>query len=234
MKRFRNEWKYVIPAAMALELREKLAAVMDPDIHARSDGYYRVHSLYFDNIDNTCARENIAGERLRFKYRIRFYDTYDGTLFLERKEKFNSLCYKDSCIISEDEMLALMGRGYGSLMWVDDRKLLARFATDIAREGFTPRSIVDYERSALTEPIHNVRITFDRNVFVSADTAGFTTGDYTCLPAVDSSREILEVKFDDCLPGYITRLLRTGHMDQQAYSKYYNSRVLTAGYYGRK
>ena len=230
MKRYRNEWKYVIPAAMALELREELAAMMDSDPHAGADGYYRVHSLYFDNIDNTCARENIAGERLRFKYRIRFYDIYDGTLFLERKEKFNSLCHKDSCIISEDELSALIDGGYGALMWNKDRSLLSRFATDIAREHFTPKSVVDYERCALTEPVTNVRITFDRNVFVSAQTTGFITGDYDCIPAIDESREILEVKFDDVLPGYLTRVLRTGRMDQQAYSKYYNSRILTGDY----
>lgn len=230
MKRYRNEWKYYIPSAMAAELREKLSAVMDPDPHADADGFYRVHSLYFDNVDNTCARENIAGERLRFKYRIRYYDTYEGRLFLERKEKFNSLCHKDSCIISEDEYMSLTKGRADRLLWEQDRKLLARFAVDMIREYFVPRSTVDYERTALTEPVSNVRITFDRNVCVSSDTDRFLMCDQVSIPVTDEKHMILEVKFDDVLPGHIARLLRAGHMEQQAYSKYYNSRVMTADY----
>lgn len=229
-KTYRNEWKYCISSVTAGELYDRLLGVLETDPHADTDGSYEVHSLYFDNINNTCARENIAGERRRFKYRIRYYGDGSDLLFLERKEKLNSLCHKEFCVISSDEYRQLTEYAYEELLWEPDRKVLKRLALDMATGYYTPKSIVSYERHALIEPMTNVRITFDRNIVVSDETDSFLTGEYSGTPVLDGDRVILEVKYDDVLPSYIRRAVQASSMPQQAFSKYYHSRVRFSEY----
>lgn len=227
-KRYRSEWKYCIPEGQAEILKERLSGLMERDAHAGPDGGYRIQSLYFDDLYNTCARENIAGERERFKYRIRYYGACrkpEDPLFLERKEKRNAYCHKDSCRLTDAEYRALFSDDCGECLWTADKPLLRRFAADILRAGFMPKSVVEYERTAFIEPISNVRITFDRNLFASDAFDSFLSGDYERIPILKSSEQILEVKFDDVLPSYIRNALQAESMVQQAFSKYYMSRI---------
>jgi hypothetical protein len=41
--------------------------------------------------------------------------------------------------------------------------------------------------------------------------------------------QILEVKYDDFIPDFITRLLETGSLQQTAFSKYYWGRLAVRG-----
>ena len=96
MGRYRSEWKYSISISHASKIRERLEAVLERDVHAKENGKYEIHSMYFDDFQNTCARENVAGDGIRYKYRIRYYDNDSENLFLEKKSKNNSYCYKQS------------------------------------------------------------------------------------------------------------------------------------------
>ncbi len=230
LKAYRNEWKYCISTAEAEELYIRLYDLMERDPHADAGGVYDVHSLYFDSLNNICAKENIAGERRRFKYRIRFYGDESDPLFLERKSKINSLCHKEFCSISVPEYDRLVVGDYDDFLWERDRKVLERFALDMAMGAYGPKSVVSYERQALIESVTNVRITFDRNIVVSDDVDRFLTGDYSGVPVLDSNLVILEVKYDDILPSYIRRAIQASAMVQQAFSKYYHSRVRFSEY----
>lgn len=230
LKTYRNEWKYCIPSADAEKLYIRLHDLMERDPHADAEGVYDVHSLYFDSVNNICARENISGERRRFKYRIRFYGNEADPLFLERKSKINSLCHKESCSISASEYDRLVAGDHDDLLWEKDRKVLTRFALDMAMGAYSPRSVVSYERQALVESVTNVRITFDRNIVVSEDVDHFLTGEYSGVPVLGGDQVILEVKYDDILPSYIRRAIQASAMVQQAFSKYYHSRVRFSEY----
>ncbi len=233
-KHYRNEWKYSLSHTLAESIYQRLAGLMDKDAHSDDNGGYLVHSMYFDNFDDLCARENIAGERVRFKYRIRYYGSDSGHLYFERKEKLNSFCHKDSCPLTGEEFRAVMNADTDALIWSSDKQLLRKFGMNTACGYFMPKSIVEYERRALIEPISNVRITFDRNIFASDDFDLFTSGDYTRLPVSDPDDVILEVKFDEVLPSYIRRALQLRTVTQQAFSKYYNSRITIQDYHRGK
>ena len=58
---YRHEYKYEITYVDYYELRARLGCLMQRDPHVDADGRYRVHSLYFDNCNDTALREKIDG-----------------------------------------------------------------------------------------------------------------------------------------------------------------------------
>ena len=225
-KRYRNEWKYICSSARLDVLEQRLAAALERDIHSAPSGNYEIHSLYFDDCRDTCAKENEAGLPRRFKYRIRYYGLSPEKLRLEYKEKLYGRCYKESCDLTLDMYQEIVEGRAQELFWKTENSLLKRFCVDVMTRLFTPKAIVDYERTAYVEPIANIRITLDRNISVSADIGHFLDGDYQKFPLLPEGQHILEAKFDDVLPQYLTRLVpdRNG-LVQTAFSKYYMGRV---------
>ncbi len=224
MKSYRNEWKYCISEKDAQILCCQLEAVLEKDPHSGNSGSYQVSSLYFDDIRNTCAFENEAGERARFKYRARRYGEDCDHLYLERKEKLNSYCHKEKCVLSRDEFQSILDERYDRLVFSPAKPLLSRFCADAMSHYFRPKSIVTYYRTALIDEVFHIRITFDRSVSASYDYLNFLSGDYCEFPVLDRDRVILEFKFDDAVPAYIRRILQAHSLTQQAFSKYYRSR----------
>lgn len=194
--------------------------MLKKDQHTDSQGKYRIHSLYFDDLKNTCALATEAGEAERFKYRIRYYDEDTTFLRLERKEKKDGCGHKTSCLLTGEEYQALTAGDVSSFLYGDTQPLLQHFSVDILTRHFTPRLIVDYERVAFVEPITNVRITLDCNISVSRQLDRFLTGDYLREPLMRKEHHVLEVKFDDILPAYIKQCLYESNLQQCSFSKY--------------
>lgn len=224
MKKYRNEWKYVLPQASLSGIESRLRAVIDIDENSGPDGIYQIHSLYFDDYHDTAARENDAGVSKRFKYRIRYYGDDTSYIKLERKEKDNGLCHKDSCKLSLQEYEAILAGRVSDFIYDSDKKLLREFSLDYISQGYLPKVIIDYERVAFVEPISNVRITIDRNISASVETDSFLSGDYIKYPLQDKMQHVLEVKFDDILPGYIRAMIDDSNLVQTAFSKYFLGR----------
>lgn len=220
MKKYRNEWKYCCTDADLVRVEHRIGAVLQKDVHAGENGRYGVHSLYFDDLNNTCAMETEAGNGLRFKYRIRYYGNNPDFLRLERKEKRYGGCFKASCRITRGEFEALTAGDVSGLLYDETKPLLRRFAADILMRGFTPRVIVDYERIAYVEPIANVHITLDLNIAVSKEYGRFLNGDYLKVPLLSKGRHVLEVKFDDVFPGYLKQSVYECNLQQRSFSKY--------------
>lgn len=225
IKRYRSEWKYCEKEADLFALRQRLAAILESDPYAGENGKYEIHSLYFDDYKDSSARENIAGEGKRFKYRIRYYGKSSNKLWLEKKEKQNSYCHKRKCAISVEEYQAIMGGQIFDVFWGTKEQLLKEFCVDIAAKRFMPRVIINYEREAFVEIISNVRITLDYNISASDELERFLFGDYLRIPVLPGKKHVLEVKFDDVLPSYIKDILQANILGQQSFSKYYLGRI---------
>lgn len=224
MKIYRNEWKYILPQAFLSSIEARLRAVLPVDDHSGPKGIYEIHSMYFDDFYNTSARENDAGISERYKYRIRYYGSDTSFMKLERKEKKNGLCHKQSCRLNLDEYKALVSGEVSNLIYGSDKPLLKRFAMEILTKGYRPKAIIDYERVAFVEPISNVRITLDRNISASTAFDEFLTGDYERYPVQEKMQHVLEVKFDHILPGYIRNAVNESNLIQTSFSKYYLGR----------
>lgn len=225
MKIYRNEWKYRAQEADLELIENRLAGVLGLDNHSGKAGRYAVHSLYFDDYKDTCAKENEAGVSRRFKYRIRYYGNNPDELKLECKEKLDGRCHKESTMITHDIYEKLFDGRADELYWETEDKLVRRFCVDIMARLFQPKIIIDYERSAYVEEITNVRITFDRNVSASKDIGRFLEGDYMNCPIQEKSEHILEVKFDYILPSYVKSITTDKSLQQSSASKYYLGRL---------
>lgn len=83
---YRHEYKYLVSAAQIPVLQSRIAGLMSPDANAGEDGQYRIRSLYFDDAQDRCLRDNEIGVDRKAKYRIRIYNGSDARIQLELKE----------------------------------------------------------------------------------------------------------------------------------------------------
>lgn len=208
-----------------LALKQRLSAILAHDSYAGENGRYEIHSLYFDDYKDDCARENVAGEGKRFKYRIRYYGNNSDQLWLEKKEKLNNYCHKRQCPVSVGDYQSIMEGKAMDVFWNTKEQLLKELCIDIVTKRFLPRVIINYEREAFVEIIANVRITLDYNISASDEIQRFLTGDYIKIPVLERKKHVLEVKFDDVLPSYIKAVLRGNILVQRSFSKYYLGRI---------
>lgn len=223
--KYRTEWKYICTDHDLELLSRRIQAVLNTDRNANKE-VYNIHSLYYDDYLNTCAFDNDAGIDERSKWRIRYYDEDIGFIKLERKQKKNDLCFKESCSLKPDEMKKLMNKQIQELFWESQDRLLKEFCIDVMTRRFEPKIIIDYERTAYVDPILNIRITFDKNICGSLDLEKFMQRDYLKFPVQEKGKHVLEVKFDDLLPSHIEKIIHESGVQRNTFSKYYLGRLV--------
>ncbi len=198
----RNELKFYLSSAYTSLLFSRLSAVMQMDRHTNALGKYRIRSLYFEDPAFSSYFDKLNGLEERKKYRIRFYNSDLSYIRLEKKEKRGRMCLKSFETISPEIARDLLGNhpseSGGTLF--DEMRQKIRF------EGFRPLLFVDYERSAFLHPAGNVRITLDQNVTASRF-VGDLTDDLPPIPVLEPGMSVLEVKYDELFPPYLSGLL---------------------------
>lgn len=215
---YRVEEKYCCTAQELFQLQRRLGAVLQADDNENTAEGYRVVSLYFDDLADTCLRAVRDGSNRRRKYRIRIYNDSLDVIKLEIKEKQDRMVRKLSRQITESALRDfLRGKDPADSASVDDPAFLFRLA--VQTQGLRPKVIVAYERKAFLYGPGNVRITLDRNVRASRQTDRFGSRElsYDFLSGQDA---VLEVKYDEFLPAFIRQLLELNTLQQTAFSKY--------------
>lgn len=215
---YRVEDKYCCSEAELLALQNRIGAVLRPDANESGPNGYSIISLYFDDLADSCYQDTLDGHEVRDKYRIRIYNNSLDEIRLEVKQKKESRIRKRSKSISREQMRMLMdGQCIEDEASEFDPATLFNIA--IRTRGLRPKVIVAYERKAYVFEPGNTRITFDRNVRGSNRTEYFGQKDIT----YDLLREqdaVLEVKYDEFIPGFLLQLLELGNMQRSAFSKY--------------
>ncbi len=89
----------------------RLQNLLPYDSHAGENGQYAIRSLYFDDYDDSCLRENEAGVDNRRKYRIRLYNGSADRLQLEIKRKRHGMTQKLSCLLTREQCEVSLMRG---------------------------------------------------------------------------------------------------------------------------
>ncbi len=226
IKKFRNEWKYILTNQELSLLKSRVSQILDVDPHTPSNGRYLIHSLYFDDHSNTSLATTNSGLSKRFKWRIRYYGDDLSYIVLEKKEKWESRCHKKSCKITVDEYNAIVNGNILDLIDDTEKPLIKELAVDMLTKEYKPKIIIDYERIAYVEPITNVRITFDMKISASYELDKFLEGDYLNFYVMPSGINLLEVKFDDILPSHIRRIVESYGFKQTSFSKYLYGRKI--------
>lgn len=215
---YRVEDKFSCDGMSMYLLESRISSVLKPDANSDNLEGYGIFSVYFDDLHDTCLQDTIDGNPVRRKYRIRIYNNSFDTIKLEIKEKDRNRVLKKSKNISYEQMQMLLhGECVEDDCSFDDAATLFNLA--IKEKGLRPKIIVAYERKAYVFGAGNVRITFDRNIRASTKIEDFgkTGAYYERLKEYDS---VLEIKYDEFLPGFIAQLLELGNMQQTSYSKY--------------
>ena len=224
-RRYRNELKYVCSEGELRIIQGRIRHLCRPDPHAGPTGIYNIRSIYFDDLANRCFYENENGTDPREKYRIRIYNASDSRITLECKRKERTMTNKTSCPLTREQFsLILEGKLPASAA---DSELLRKFCVQQAQTGLEPKVIVAYERTPFVYPAGNVRITFDRNIGSSTNIADFFAPYLPQRPVMPAGKHILEVKYDEFLPGFLYEAMNLGSLRQTTFSKYYLCRKFT-------
>jgi hypothetical protein len=211
---YRVEDKYTMPRSDFLLLEKNIKSVLPLDTNQK----YKISSIYFDDMYDTDLMDTINGNPTRKKMRIRIYNDSFKTIKLEVKYKIYSRIHKESCNITKQEMSSLINGIPIEWSSVDSPRNL--FNEKILSSNLKPKVIVAYDRSAYLYNSGNTRITFDSNVRSSNQTELFGNKDLY-YDSIDDLNYILEVKYDEFMPDFISYLCSTNNMMQISYSKYF-------------
>ncbi len=221
-KRYRHEWKHQINVSDRIAIGQRMRALAMPDPHAE-DGRYLIRSLYFDNMDDKALREKIDGIDRREKFRIRYYNLDPSVIHLEKKSKVNGLGTKYSADLTAEQAQKIVD---GDIDWMldDSQPLVKELYCKMRYQGLKPKTIVDYTREPFIYGPGNVRVTLDYNIRTGLASTDFLSRDCPTVPVPDDPI-ILEVKWDDFLPGVIRDAVQLPGRRSEAFSKYAQCRV---------
>lgn len=222
--RYRHEQKYEINQVQYMQLKNHVKAVMKPDRNSLAHGFYKIQSIYFDNIYDKAVQEKVSGIKKREKFRIRYYNDNYSYIVLEKKMKNNNLCKKLSARITEEECRNILD---GNISFMAEHKadLVRELYRKMTYDLLRPRVLVSYVREAYTFPAGNVRVTFDSQIRTSLFHRTFLEDDITDISATQTlDTMILEVKYDEFLPEIIQSMIQIGDIRQKAFSKYVAAR----------
>ena len=215
---FRHEYKFIITVPQSLILQERIATLMQRDSYGDERGSYEIRSVYFDDEQNTCYFQNEAGTDPRAKYRIRL---------LEKKIKQNGMNKKLQQDLTNEQyrMLVTDVLENGQIGLPEEfheqpplvQELLLRRQTQL----MVPKIIVAYDRVPFVEKAGNVRVTFDNGISSSKDFDKFFNENLHRRPIMPVGQTLMEIKFDEFIPGYIKEALEVGKLSQSTFSKYY-------------
>lgn len=218
--KYRHEYKYLIDSMENAVLKTSVSALLKPDAHTKGTGFYRIRSLYFDSPGDDCYYENEGGIGERDKYRIRIYNEDAGRIVLEKKSKRRQMTLKRSCSIDEGLCRQLMA---GNHIQITNHMPgeLQNMLWEMQKKSMRPVVIVEYLRYPFVEANGNVRVTFDEGICSSNDIAGFLGKNITVRPLLPKGMSVLEVKWDEFLPGYIKNHMQLDSLQWCSFSKYY-------------
>ncbi len=220
---YRSEIKHLISPTDKISICANLSAVAQRDPHAGPDGKYLIRSLYFDNLYDKALREKLDGVNEREKFRIRYYNGDTSLIHLEKKVKRGGLGYKVSANLTAEEARRIVA---GDTAWMpaSGRALVVELYSKMKSQGLRPQTIVDYTRTPFIYGPGNVRVTIDENIRTGLRCTDFLNPDCVTIPAGDAAI-VLEVKWDDYLPGIIRKAVQLRGRRETAFSKYAVCRI---------
>lgn len=215
----RHEFKYKIDRLQFDVLKKNLAKVLKPDPHMGAAGQYHVRSLYFDDFRNSAFWEKQAGVYSRDKYRIRIYNCSDACIKFERKTKIHNYVLKESVRITRKEADRIIA-GDVDFLANSQHKLLRCFYHKARCDLMKPVAVVEYNRVAYVHPIGNVRITFDKEIRMGLGAISLFDPNICTVDIINEPSIVLEVKYDEVLPTFISGLFPDTIQPRSAIGKF--------------
>jgi hypothetical protein len=216
----RYEVKYLVPTRSVEAIAGELTDYLRPDPHSRDPRGYPIFSIYWDSPGFELFWEKIEGLKDRRKLRFRRYLGSDDVV-LEIKHRQDRTLRKRRARLP----LALAAGSFrdpARLDWEQAADPVVREAMlMIERLRLAPRAGILYRRRALFGAFDpELRVTFDSRLMYRVhdlDLARpFDTGKYL----LDPRATVMEVKYTDRVPGWLTKLIRRRELTLVRMSKY--------------
>ncbi|PZD97612.1 molecular chaperone [Paenibacillus sambharensis] len=217
--KYRHEHKFFINYHQFHIIRSRLRSLVDKDSHAGPTGEYHIRSLYFDDVDNKALHEKLGGIHDRVKYRIRVYNVQDHVIHFEKKIKKNDYIAKVKEPLTRSMYDSILAGNY-EVLNQPDKPFLMELYLEMKHKLLRPKVIVDYVREPYVSRFGNVRITFDKELRTGLHATDVFDPNLKPVRALDDNLIILEVKYDEYLPGAIRSALQLEGLNRQSASKY--------------
>ncbi len=231
-RKLRHELKYYIHPLEYAKLRGRVSALLPIDGHSGDREGYGIRSLYFDGPHDHALHDKNNGVFSRQKYRIRIYNGSDRVIKLERKSRYGDYVCKESASLNRDQYDRLLAGDLTPFVR-SDVPLAKEFAHAVSSRGFRPVTIVDYTREAYTYDAGEVRITFDKKLSGSVNSSDLFDPGLALAEALEPTRTILEIKYNEFLPEMIRILAQPADAVRSTISKYVLCRELGMKHYRR-
>ena len=174
----------------------------------------RVNSIYFDDVDFSSVKDNLAGMPQRNKLRLRWYGLQENSLpYFEVKTKNARTGYKTSYPIKSIE---------NNLLEISVEKITSKCTKDLAKQDIVfdkhlvPTLQVNYERGYY-ETHDSIRITIDQDIKFSDTQLHTRLNENSSL---SYPLNVMEIKFKPSMKESVAELIRPLHMTPKRHSKY--------------
>ncbi|MHC4425543.1 MAG: VTC domain-containing protein [Planctomycetota bacterium] len=226
----RHELKYHISESKAEAIAQFVKPYVQVDRYCKlqRSGDYPIVSLYLDSEDMQLCRESLRGHKNRYKLRIRSYtDEPDYPRFFEIKRRINTIIVKSRArVMDRDVPTLLEGLPLPPQNYTADMKTINQFQSYMNDVKAKPAVLVRYMRQAYEGDSQNrVRVTFDRELaynITSLAKVRLGGGGWQLNPFTLGG-VILEVKFTDCYPAWLSQMVKYFNLRQRSISKYASS-----------
>ena len=226
----RCELKYHITESKAHAVAQFVKQYVPVDRYCKlqGGGDYPIVSLYLDSKNLHLCRESMEGRKNRFKLRIRAYtDEPEYPCFFEIKRRINTVIMKSRARVMRTHVPDLIaGRPLPPQNYNVDMKSLSQFQLYVASVQAGPIVLVRYRRQAFEgESDNRVRVTLDRELCycitdkpeIRLGGSGWQRNPFT------TGGVILEVKFTERYPIWLSRMVRFFDLRARSISKYATS-----------
>lgn len=222
MKRY--ELKYILSKEQTEYLREHLKGHMEVDKY----GITSIASLYYDTEDHRLIRNSIEKPLFKEKIRLRSYGIAkeNSPVFLELKRKAEGIVYKrrvESTISSVDSF-------FNKKNDICDNGQIAKeisYFRDYYK-NLIPSCLIIYDRVAYYEPKGDLRLTIDYKPRYRLDNLNLTSS-MDGNPLLNDGDTILEIKVQEAMPLWLTKILSDGKIYQGSFSKYGKAYMIQEG-----
>ncbi len=229
-QRQRFEQKFILTEEQVRVAREIIRCYLKLDPFAQSSPdkrTYTVHSLYLDSPDLLTYWAWVCCEKRRFKLRLRYYNSEsDSIVFLEVKQRENNCILKSRAPLLGKNVRLVINQALADPTYLvhqgpEQVHALRKFMRLMCGLHARPILHVWYSREAWMSPSGNsLRITFDRAIKAEL-VNGIEikpVGSTSVAPYGD--KVIMEVKFTDAYPAWVSDLVKQINAVSSGAAKY--------------
>jgi SPX domain protein involved in polyphosphate accumulation len=223
----RYEFKYVMPIDLATAFVDEVRGHLEPDPHAGADGLYRISSTYYDSASLDCYWEKIEGQRVRRKLRIRRYmDDPSDSALIEIKQRVDRTVQKRREPMRIEEIFSILP-GPDDLHGICDggpevAGVLGEAMYLVQAYRMRPKVMISYHR----RPFQGIqddglRLTIDSKLSCRSHNLDWAAPeDNQDVLFMPPELSVVEVKFNERVPLWLTRHVSRFECEMRRLSKY--------------